>query len=83
MVLDAEKGTCMAKWEARFDVRPAPEKPWKTVTGRRMVGGGSERSYLHPGKLTAGSPKDHPIEKKNHLNQTNQTSSNLHFWVPC
>ena len=47
MVLDAEKGTCMAKWEARFDVRPAPEKPWKTVTGRRMVGGGSERSYLH------------------------------------
>eukprot|EP00434_Breviolum_minutum_P026768 symbB.v1.2.023659.t2/scaffold2181.1/size92752/3 len=31
MVLDAEKGTCMAKWEARFDVRPAPEKPWKTV----------------------------------------------------
>ena len=27
-------------------------------------------SSIHPWTLTAGSPKDHPIEKVNHLNQT-------------
>ena len=26
--------------------------------------------YIHPGKLTAGSPKSHPIQKEHHLNQT-------------
>jgi hypothetical protein len=35
LVLDAAHWTAVAKWEARFEVRQAPEKPWKTVPGTK------------------------------------------------
>ena len=30
-MLDSARRTAVAKWEARFEVRAAPEKAWKTV----------------------------------------------------